>query len=377
MPTEEDLRIAFRDMERFTPDAAEVLRAVYDQPRRPARSRRLSPHRPIRPVLRAGLALGAAGAVAVAAVIAAVAHGPATKATPITAPALRTRLLAAIDTASGDILYAHGGPAPGGGTWQSPAYPQPGQEVHFRILGLGSDGKVYKDGEYSFRMPSGNAAAQQLHLQPRPGRAAAFRDGHGGQSLPARLGCVARAVHPRVHPRRGRCPRRDRQRPVHGRRADRTAWTAGHRAGHQRATQQRSPAPCDGGAAVGGRHDLPADAAVPAHVQWAAERHGLHLPPANPRESGETAPGNPGGLHPRQRQLGGLVRPPETEDGVRSSHCDDRRRDRALPGAQTPLPLDPARWGVLSWSGRRACLYIDAGWQHVQIVRTCRARSLR
>ena len=47
--------------------------------------------------------------------IAAVAHGPATRATPIAAPALRTRLLAAIDTASGDILYAHGGPAPGGG----------------------------------------------------------------------------------------------------------------------------------------------------------------------------------------------------------------------------------------------------------------------
>lgn len=30
MPTEDDLRVAFRDMERFTPDAADVLRAVYD-----------------------------------------------------------------------------------------------------------------------------------------------------------------------------------------------------------------------------------------------------------------------------------------------------------------------------------------------------------
>ena len=90
--------------------------------------------------------------------LAAVAHGPATKA-PVAAPALRTRLLAAIDTASGDILYAHGGPAPGGGTWQWPAYPQPGQEVHFHVLGLGSDGTVFKDGEYSFRMPSGNDPA--------------------------------------------------------------------------------------------------------------------------------------------------------------------------------------------------------------------------
>ena len=107
-----------------------------------------------RPALRAGLALGAAAAVAAVAVIAAVAHGPATKATSIAAPALRTRLLAAIDSASGDILYTHGGPARGGGTWLSPAYPQPGQQVHFRILGLGSDGMVYKDGEYSFTMPS-------------------------------------------------------------------------------------------------------------------------------------------------------------------------------------------------------------------------------
>ena len=108
--------------------------------------------------LAAGITTGAALVVGVAAVIAAVGHGPA-KATPQAAPALRTRLLAAIDTASGDILYAHGGAAPGGGTWRSPAYPQPGQKVHIRILGLGSDGRVFKDGEYSFTMPSGNDGA--------------------------------------------------------------------------------------------------------------------------------------------------------------------------------------------------------------------------
>jgi hypothetical protein len=159
MLTEDDLRVAFRDMERHTPDAADVLRAVYDHPRRSIRSWRLLPRVPRRHALRTALALGAAGAVTAVAVIAAVAHGPATKATPIGAPALRTRLLAAIDTASGDILHAHGGPAPGGGTWQSPAYPQPGQEVHLRNLGLGSNGTVVKDGEYSFTMPSGSDAA--------------------------------------------------------------------------------------------------------------------------------------------------------------------------------------------------------------------------
>jgi hypothetical protein len=106
--------------------------------------------------LAAGITTGAALVVGLVAVIAAVGHGPAIKATPLAAPALRTRLVAAIDTASGDILYAHGGPAPGGGTWQSPAYPRPGQKVHIRILGLGSDGTVFKDGEKSFTMPPGN-----------------------------------------------------------------------------------------------------------------------------------------------------------------------------------------------------------------------------
>jgi len=106
--------------------------------------------------LAAGITAGAALAVGLAAVITAVAHGPASKAAPLAAPALRTRLLAAIDTASGDILYAKGGPAPDGGTWQSPAYPQPGQKVHVRTLGLGPDGTAFKDEEESFAMPSGN-----------------------------------------------------------------------------------------------------------------------------------------------------------------------------------------------------------------------------
>ena len=114
-------------------------------------------HRQRRRVLRAGLSLGAAGVVAAAAVIAAVAHGPATKATPTAAPALRARLLAAFDTASGDILYtpAPGAPLHGG---QYPAFPQPGQQVQVRVgPAVSSDGKVYKDGEYTFTMPSQSA----------------------------------------------------------------------------------------------------------------------------------------------------------------------------------------------------------------------------
>jgi hypothetical protein len=104
--------------------------------------------------LAAGVTAGAALIVGLVAVLTAVGHRPATTATSLGVPAVRTRLLAAIDTSSGDILYAHGGPAPRGGTWQSPAYPQPGQKVHIRILGLGLGGAIFKDGEYSFTMPS-------------------------------------------------------------------------------------------------------------------------------------------------------------------------------------------------------------------------------
>ena len=126
-------------------------------------ARTFQQHRRRRHVLRAGLALGAAGAVTAAAVIATVAYGPATKATNIAAPALRARLLAAIGTASGDILYtpSPGGPLDGG---QYPAFPRPGQEVHVRIgPAVGSDGKVYKDGEYSFTMPSETAQRHYIN----------------------------------------------------------------------------------------------------------------------------------------------------------------------------------------------------------------------
>jgi hypothetical protein len=154
MPTEDDLRVVYRDMERFTPDAVDILCAVYDHPRRSGRSWRLSLRVPQRHALRASVALAAAGVVAAVAVIAAVAHTPDIKAMPISAPALQVRLLAAIDTVSGDILYT---PAPGqplsGGMY--PAYPKPGQEVYVRIgPAKGTDGRIYKDGQYSFQMPS-------------------------------------------------------------------------------------------------------------------------------------------------------------------------------------------------------------------------------
>jgi hypothetical protein len=269
MPTEDDLRVAFRDMERLTPDAADVLRAVYDRPRRSARSRHLPPLVPRRPALRAALALGAAGAVAAGAVIAAVAvtQGPATKATSITAPALRTHLLAAIQTASGDILYtpSPGAPLAGG---QYPAYPQPGQEVHVRVgPAVGSDGKVYKDGEYSFTMPSETALHHYISNYT------ANLDQGGLQ-----LSGTAMAVNHFNH-----------------------TWRACHSTfvlGFALDAAGVRAEIANSGADVGQRYDVPADAGLHALVQWTAERLRLRLPPAHAREPGETAPGNPGGLHP-------------------------------------------------------------------------------
>jgi hypothetical protein len=153
MPTEDDLRVALRELERHTPEPADILRAVYLHPQRAVRSRRL----PRRHVLRAGLALSAAGALGAAAVIAAAAYGPAPKAMPIAASTLRARLLSAISNASGDILFtnAPGDPVSGG---QYPAYPRPHQAVRVRVgPARGSDGLVYKDGEYFFKMPSAKA----------------------------------------------------------------------------------------------------------------------------------------------------------------------------------------------------------------------------
>jgi hypothetical protein len=146
--------LAREGMRQFTA-AMQVSPDLADRTFRQHRQRR-------RHVLRAGLALGAAGAVTAAAVIATMAYGPAAKPASIAAPVLRARLLAAIGTASGDILYT---PAPGKplGGGQYPAFPRPGQEVHVRVgPAVGSDGKIYKDGEYSFPMPS--EAAQRHYI---------------------------------------------------------------------------------------------------------------------------------------------------------------------------------------------------------------------
>ena len=142
---DDDLITAVRDSFTDVHSATPVERIV-------SRSRAVRARRRI-PGLAAALAATAAAVLAVTALLPAHQAGGGL----IAAPALRARLLAAIDTASGDILYTHGGPAPGGGTWQSPAYPRHGQEVHVRILGLGSDGTIFKDGEYSFKMPSETA----------------------------------------------------------------------------------------------------------------------------------------------------------------------------------------------------------------------------
>jgi hypothetical protein len=141
--------LAVEGMRQFTADlrvSPDLAGRTFDGHRRRQRQRH---------VLRASLALGAAGTVTAVTVIT-VAHGPATTAKPIAAATVGARLLAAMDSVSGDILYTpdRGQPLNGG---QYPAYPQPGQKVQVRVgPAVGSDGKIYKDGAYSFKMPSAN-----------------------------------------------------------------------------------------------------------------------------------------------------------------------------------------------------------------------------
>jgi len=142
---DDDLITAVRDSFTDVHSATPVERIV-------SRSRAVRARRRI-PGLTAALAVTAAAVLAVTALLPAHQAGGGL----IAAPELRARLLAAIGTASGDILYtpAPGGPLIGG---QYPAFPQPSQEVHVRVgPGVGSDGKVHKDGEYSFKMPSETA----------------------------------------------------------------------------------------------------------------------------------------------------------------------------------------------------------------------------
>lgn len=162
MRTEDDLRAAFKILERHAPDADAVLRAVRGRSgggapsRGTPRPRVVSARRPLRRPLHLALVVGAAAAVTAAAVTVFLAGGRSGGPGPV--PSLRVRLLAAIDAARGDILYT-GTPSAAGGTWVSPWYPRPGQRVRVRVLGYNVRGIPAKDAEYVFTIPAGHRAA--------------------------------------------------------------------------------------------------------------------------------------------------------------------------------------------------------------------------
>jgi len=122
-----------------------------------SRGRRVRARRRV-PVLAAALAVTAAVAVAVTSLL----PGPRAGGGLAAAHSLRTRLLAAIDAARGDILMTQGqpsGPSQHGGsayTLTYPWYPRPGQQVRIHTLGLGADGKLFRDDESIFTMPAGH-----------------------------------------------------------------------------------------------------------------------------------------------------------------------------------------------------------------------------
>ena len=81
---------------------------------------------------------------------------------PAVPHSLRARLLAAIDAARGEILFAQGqpsGPGQHGGseyTLTYPWYPRPGQQVRMRTLGRGAEGSLFNDAMSIFTMPAGH-----------------------------------------------------------------------------------------------------------------------------------------------------------------------------------------------------------------------------
>jgi hypothetical protein len=122
-----------------------------------SRGRRVRARRRV-PALAAALAVTAAAVIAVTSLIA----GPQAGGGPAAAHSLRARLLTAIDAARGDILSAQGRPTgrgQHGGSDQTltyPWYPRPGQQVRIHTLGLGADGKLFRDDESIFTMPAGH-----------------------------------------------------------------------------------------------------------------------------------------------------------------------------------------------------------------------------
>ena len=155
MRTEDDLRSAYRALERHAPDADMVLRAVYDRPERAFRPLRAPRWR----IRRVNLALVAvAAAITAVALVLVTAEGPTGRGGPVSPASLRARLLAAISVAGGDVLYAGRSPD-AGGMWIWPGCPHPGQQVRVRVLGLGANGIPGKDAEYIFTMPGRHGAA--------------------------------------------------------------------------------------------------------------------------------------------------------------------------------------------------------------------------
>jgi hypothetical protein len=151
--TEDDLRAAYHALGRQAPEPWAILRAIYEPPRRRARPQQR---------LRFGLAAAAATAAVAAAVAVTLASSPSAAPRQAGGPGagtpLRARLLAAIDGARADILFAHG-TSPGQGTWAAPWYPRSGQQVRLHLLGRNAQGTPAKDTEFVFRMPAAGAAS--------------------------------------------------------------------------------------------------------------------------------------------------------------------------------------------------------------------------
>lgn len=159
MRTEDDLRTALTALERHAPAAARVLpgsgRPVSRGLRSPQATRWL-----------AGVTMAAALAGVVMALIlpggtpGTIKNGGATSPGTPAMATLRAKLLAAISSARGDIVYwsstsrSPGAPPIRSEKWAYPSQPGPGQLVRTRTVVFNNSGTPYEEWRYAFAMPA-------------------------------------------------------------------------------------------------------------------------------------------------------------------------------------------------------------------------------
>ena len=170
MRTEDDLRAALTSLEDQAPAAARVLPSLSTCRSRPRRGMRS----PLALRWVAGIAATAAVAGAITGVTltsgssSSIKNGPVASSKSATNTPVEAKLLAAISTTAGDIVYTnsksvytspsgHTSTSEGGEVWSYPAQPSAGQQVRIRAISLNGAGHPTFDTETISKLPDPGA----------------------------------------------------------------------------------------------------------------------------------------------------------------------------------------------------------------------------